>query len=227
MPTIQPRMREDLETFAPERIKRLPVDPVRGMPVPWFVAWVEGKPEFRVADGRKYARAVRENLCWVCGERLGRYRAFVIGPMCTINRISAEPPNHRECAEFSLRACPFLTRPAMERRDTDLADGTPIGDSGCTGGGVMLKHNPGVTVLYIPMTFEVRPDGHGGRLFHLGEPLWSEWWTLARHATPAEAAAGFDLGVTRLRQLAEGNGAAALREFDRLHKRARQLLPGN
>lgn len=26
---------------------------------------------------------------------------FVVGPMCELNRISGEPPSHRECAEFS------------------------------------------------------------------------------------------------------------------------------
>jgi len=26
----------------------LPIDPDRGYPVPWFVAWVNGKPDFRV-----------------------------------------------------------------------------------------------------------------------------------------------------------------------------------
>jgi hypothetical protein len=218
-------MKPDLAAIAPERIKRLPVDPDRGYPVPYFVAWVEGKPEFRVADARKYARAVREKLCWVCGERTGRYCWFTIGPMCIINRISAEPPAHRDCAEFSVRACPFLARPRMERRTGDLADGSPIG-AGTTGGGFALLHNPGATVLYLPMTFDRRPDGHGGHLFHLGEPLEVEWWTEGRRATAAEARAAFDVGAERLKTLAEGNGAAGVREFGRLHARARQLLPG-
>src|SRR5262245_46154058 len=230
----RPRMRPDLEKIAPERINRLPIDPDRGYPVPWFCGWFDpagrqvqdgdGKPEFRAADPRKYARAVREHLCWVCGEVLGRRRAFVIGPMCTINRISAEPPNHWECAIFSMRACPFLTRPGMERRETDLPDGSPIAAGGMMGGQGLL-HNPGVMVLYIPMNYEHRPDGSGGYLFHLGEPLSVEWWTEGREAKPVEAAAAFDLGVKRLRQLAEQEGAAAVREFERLRKRARNLLP--
>jgi len=236
MPTTKAaRMRPELAAIAPERIKRLPVDPERGYPVPWFVTWLDpdgrqvkdgdGKPEFRAADGRKYARAVRENLCWVCGERLGRHRYFVIGPMCLVNRVSAEPPNHKDCAEFSVRACPFLTRPAMERRDTPLADGTPIAEAGCTGGGVMLEHNPGVTVVYLAVDYARKPDGHGGHLFHLGEPFDVQFWTLGRRATAAEALAGFNAGVNRLRDLAEKNGAGALREFQRLEKRARDFLP--
>ena len=37
----------------PSRIAALPVDE-RGYPVPWFVAWIDGKPEFRCADPAKF-----------------------------------------------------------------------------------------------------------------------------------------------------------------------------
>src|SRR5262245_2742625 len=93
----------------PERMRKLPLH--RGYPVPWFVEWIEGVPDFRIMDGRKLVRAVKEKRCWVCGELMGSYLAFTIGPMCAVNRISAEPPSHRECASFSARGCPFLTRP--------------------------------------------------------------------------------------------------------------------
>lgn len=72
----------------PARIQNLPVDPVRKFPVPWFVAWVDGKPEFRAADQRKLVIAIQEKRCWVCGEPLGRFMTFVVGPMCGLNRTS-------------------------------------------------------------------------------------------------------------------------------------------
>src|SRR5215831_18617572 len=99
----------------PRRMKALPVD--RGYPVPWFVEWIDGVPDFRIMDGRKLVRAVRERLCWVCGQPLGSFLAFTVGPMCAVNRISSEPPSHRDCAVFSAKACPFLTRPTMRRRE--------------------------------------------------------------------------------------------------------------
>ena len=77
----------------PLRLRKLPLDP-RGYPVPWFVAWVNGEPEFRAADGRKFAQAVQHKLCWVCGEPLGKWLAFPIGPMCAITRTTAEPPTN-------------------------------------------------------------------------------------------------------------------------------------
>src|SRR2546426_12752289 len=65
-----------LETLPP-RLRKLRVD-ARGYPVPWFVAWIDGPdgpetvPEFRAMDGRKFRAAVKQRLCWVCGEPLGR-----------------------------------------------------------------------------------------------------------------------------------------------------------
>lgn len=46
----------------PARMRDLPIDD-RGYPVPWFVAWVDGKPEFRAMDQEKFIRALREKLC--------------------------------------------------------------------------------------------------------------------------------------------------------------------
>jgi hypothetical protein len=106
----------------PERIAKLPRDD-RGYPVPWFVAWVDGRPDFRVIEGGRIFEALKERRCWVCGEKLGRYLAFVIGPMCAINRITSEPPSHRDCALFAARACPFLTMPRMKRNERAKPEG--------------------------------------------------------------------------------------------------------
>ena len=200
-------MRPELERIAPPRIKRLKVDPDRGYPVPWFVSWIDGKPEFRVMSGAAYEQAVRQKLCWVCGEPLGRFRWFVIGPMCTINRISAEPPNHLECAEFSARACPFLTKPAMTRRENALpCDPTPEN----TVGGFALLHNPGLIALYLAESYERLPDGKGGHLFHLGAAAEVQWWTEGRQATPLEVYDGFRIGAERLKEMAAAEGPGAL-----------------
>jgi len=100
-------IREDLPPL-PSRMQTLKLDH-RGYPVPWFVAWIDGKPDFRVMDGKKMNQAVRFKKCWVCGSPLGRRFTFCIGPMCAINRTIGEPPSHHECVDFSARACPFLS----------------------------------------------------------------------------------------------------------------------
>jgi hypothetical protein len=92
----------------PERMRRLPIDE-RGWLVPWFVAWVDGKPDHRAMDGAKLRDAIKRRLCWNCGQPLGARGAFVLGPMCAVNRTNAEPPNHYECARFAAIACPHLS----------------------------------------------------------------------------------------------------------------------
>src|SRR4051794_7295681 len=93
-------------------------------------------------DAEKLALAHNQKRCWVCGEPLGAFKTFVIGPMCAINRTSAEPPSHRECAEFSARTCPFLTKPRMRRNEKALPE-----ERTCLG--FMIERNPGVTLLWI------------------------------------------------------------------------------
>jgi len=110
----------------PDRMKSLPVH--RGYPVPWFVEWIDGVPEFRAMDFSKWQRAIRDKLCWVCGTPLEKkFVTFVAGPMCGINRTSAEPPCHLICAQWSARNCPFLSKPQMTRRENDLPEGGVVG----------------------------------------------------------------------------------------------------
>lgn len=210
-------MRADIAAIAPERVKRLPVDPERGYPVPWFVAWVDGQPEFRVADADKFRQAVRERRCWVCGEPMGRFVAFVIGPMCSVNRISGDPPSHRECAEFSVRACPFLTKPRMERREGGLPDGV------VDAAGHSLPHNPGVSLVWITRDFRLVDDGKGGKLFGLGEPTAVSWWREGRAASRDECLAAIAFGLPKLAAMADGPGELALLERQRV--KAEAYLP--
>jgi hypothetical protein len=103
----------------PARIMALPRDE-RGYPVPRFVAWLEGgelkkrgqgSPDFRVLYPGAREAAVRRQACWICGEPMGVHQVFAIGPMCSINRTAQEPPSHRECVEWAVKACPFLSQP--------------------------------------------------------------------------------------------------------------------
>lgn len=170
MPTdLRPELPE-----LPDRIKNLPVDK-RGYPVPWFVTWLDeddnpcprgqGRPEFRVVDPEAILSAIRHAKCWVCGEKMGRYKAFTIGPMCAINRISSEPPAHTECAMFSARACPFLTRPHARRRDNALPE--DVSEENVAG--TMIRRNPGVAMVWVTTSFTPFKSGPGV-LFDLGKP---------------------------------------------------------
>jgi hypothetical protein len=184
----------DLTTL-PARMQRLPV--FRGFPVPWFVSTINGEPEFRVMDARKWSRAIAESRCWVCGEKLGHYRVFVIGPMCAVNRVTSEPPNHADCAEWSAKNCPFLSRPQMVRRDA-----TELLEAGARdAAGVGLKRNPGVALLYWTSHYEVfrAQAGNAGRLISLGAPEKVRWFAEGREATRQEVIDSIASGLPKLR----------------------------
>lgn len=177
----------------PPRIESLQVDK-RGYPVPWFVQWVDGEPDFRVVDGDKFTAAIRFERCWICGGALGKYRAFLVGPMCTVNRISSEPPSHRDCAEFAVEACPFLANPEMRRRENGLPEG--VTDSA----GIMITRNPGVTALWITKGYRVFQPGVGqpGYLVEMGSPLEVVWYARGRAATRKEILDAFEAGLPAL-----------------------------
>ena len=76
----------------PDRMKRLPISE-KGFPIPYFAGEDnDGKRDFRLITMEKLQQALDGDRCWVCGERLGKFKAFVIGPMCGINRTISDPP---------------------------------------------------------------------------------------------------------------------------------------
>jgi hypothetical protein len=213
------QLRPDLPPLPP-RMKRLDLDH-RGFPVPWFVAWIDGNPDFRAIDAPKLGRAVRENRCWVCGDVLGQHKAFVIGPMCAINRVISEPPSHRDCAIFSARACPFLSQPRMRRNEKGLPEDC------VEAGGFHLKRNPGAVCVWITRSFRpFRPQhGNDGILFNLGDPIECLWFANGREATRAEVLQSIDSGYPELMAVARKQGTAAVAALERYRIEVMPLLP--
>lgn len=205
----------------PMDMRRLPVDR-RGYPVPWFVAWLdeeqrevpvgEGEPEFRVMRRGAVMDAAHFDRCWVCGGRLGRWRAFVIGPMCMVNRINSEPPSHVQCAEFAARACPFLSRPHAHRREAGMPEG---GEAA----GVLVERNPGVTAVwrfkFARYSFKRVPNGV---LFNLPEPDGVRFYAEGRAATRAEVEESVRTGLPALFEVCETDEERA--EVEALAERA-------
>lgn len=210
----------NLPTVAvPPRLDRRPRDR-HGRIVPWFVAYLDnGEPDHRLAGPDRFRDAVRLNLCILCGEGLGSYKAFCIGPMCTINRVTAEPPAHKDCAEYAPKACPFLLNPNMRRRDK-LPENTVPPD------GIMCPRNPGISVVWTTRRWTKKP---GYQLFDLGEPTEVTWWREGRPATYGEALdsllSGLDVLKTEAANDADPERAQA--SLQQQYERAVNYLPGN
>lgn len=206
----------------PIRIERLPISE-NGYPIPWFAATVPltGKRDLRIADAAKRDLAVKRNLCWVCGEKLGVYKAFVIGPMCVVNRTTSEPPTHLECALFSVAACPFLTKPRMRRNDADLPSDIEEAP------GFSIMRNPGATCIWVCKTYKKfrlsskSPDW----LIQIGEPAQVEWWAEGRPATRTQVETSINSGLPILMDMARQGTDADVKELERRHQEAVLLYP--
>jgi hypothetical protein len=207
----------------PPRMRQLPID-ARGYPVPWFVQWIDGKPDFRVMDRAKWVRAVRFGNCWLCGETIGKRRTFVIGPMCAINRTTSEPACHHDCAEFAVAACPFMVLPRAKRREAHLPDHYQ------QAAGIPFDRNPGAMCLWTTLEFSLfraggKNGGNEGHLIRIGEPSTVEWYAEGREATRDEVLQSIDGGFPLLQALAAQEGQHALAELDSMMAMFSKFLP--
>ena len=86
----------------------------------------------------------------MCGDRLGRFIAFVGGPLWRHN-LYAHPPAHVECAEFSAKVCPFLTIPTAQRRESNKPTYIEMP-------GEQVVENPEVTGILITTDYGMLPQ---------------------------------------------------------------------
>ena len=203
----------------PPRMRSLPISD-KGYPVPAFVEWIDGRPDFRVMRADFRLKCVKHNLCWQCGERLSDRLAFVIGPMCAVNRVSGEPPSHRDCAIFAATACPFLTLPKAQRREANLPT-----EGVSSPGGISIPRNPGVTLVWITDSYKPFKDGAGGWLIRLFRPVECLWFAEGRPATRAEVLASIDSGMPLLADMAAQQGPDAEMELRRCYRSALEVIP--
>lgn len=206
----------------PGRMDRLPRNKA-GYPVPWFVAWIDGQPDFRIIRPGGIQAALRQKLCWTCGVPFQRQedRAFVIGPMCAVNRVSAEPPSHEDCAIYAARNCPFLITPNMRRRERRIPEGAH-----CPAG-ISIPRNPGVALAWVTgyRDWGTRSDGSGGTLFDVGEPKRALWFAEGGPATREQVLASINSGLPILREMAGTEGLSAVAALEEMHERALAYVP--
>lgn len=210
-----PKLRTGLPLL-PDRMAKLPLSP-RGYPVPWFVDFVDGVPDFRIVAHGKFERAHRHGLCWLCGEPLGRYKSFVAGPMCGVNRTSAEPPSHLDCARFAAMACPFLTTPNAKRNERGM-------ENTIEPPGFAIKRNPGVAMVWTTLKYDVFrvPTGY---LVEMGPPEHVLWYCEGRTATRDEVEHSIATGLPGLEAIAKAEGERAEIELEKMVNEFERLVP--
>lgn len=200
----------------PPEIAGLPRDK-RGYPIPAFVEYVKGEPDFRIMKLRHLIRCIKQNVCWICGMKMGKRKWFTIGPMCCINRVSAEPPSHRLCAQFAVKNCPFLARPMAKRNERDMDE------LGAVQAGIGIDRNPGVAAIWETRDYKLFQAGDGW-LFEIGEPKNVSFWREGRTATRTEILESVRTGLPFLQEAAETDGEPGLRALVEQTNRFRALV---
>lgn len=165
----------------PPRMRGLPVDH-RGYPIPWFVARINGKPDFRVIDPLKFGDAIMWKRCWICGELLGRFKTFVFGPASAITRYSSEPPSHPDCARFAAQHCPFCANPSAQHRTKSLPTETVVNE-------LVAPHNPGLFCCWTTQEYECFKHGSNDILIKVNEPVQLDWYARGIKADRTEVLA--------------------------------------
>jgi hypothetical protein len=223
MPIIEP----------PKHMRSLPVDPKRGHPVPYFVAWFKdkeecepgtGEPDYRVIATHQRDQCHQRQQCWLCGQKLGRYHAYVIGPMCAVNRTTSEPASHLDCAQYAVKVCPFLSNPAT--RMMPEAKKLELHHQLVAPAGVMLERNPGVSAIWVSAGQAKTFAAPGGYLFELIEPNSVSWWCKGRPATRAEIVNSINGGLPTLIDMANRETKyGAPQALQKFINRMEKLLP--
>jgi ferredoxin len=192
----------------PGRMHNLPIDD-RGYPIPEFVSNLDGTRDFRVVSLEHLAKCIRDSACWICGQPLETWKVFVIGPLAAIQGTSNEPPSHVECAEFAVRACPFLLLPKAQYRPTDIPNIQKMPGS--------MKRNPGACCLYTVTGYShhKKPDGRG-IIFRYGSAVRVDWYTQGRPAKRSEVLASINASLLAVHREASDQA---------IEKRVAELLP--
>lgn len=178
----------------PKHMRHLPIAR-NGYLVPAFVAEINGEWDFRVIKPGWINLCHNRKLCWLCGEPLGRFRCYAVGPMCAVNLVSSEPPSHVTCATYAALACPFMTKPRMVRNEKDMPEHAKALP------GIPLARNPGVMALWVTDKPNRLLRTGTGFLFKLDPtPVEIQWWTEGREATEEEVLASIHSGLPLLRK---------------------------
>jgi hypothetical protein len=195
----------------PDRMKGLPISD-QGFPLPWFVPFHDGKPEPHLSDPDKFRRAHQYRLCWCCGHPMTRHLAFVLGPMCAISRFSGDPACHKECAEYAVKACPFLANPRAKRNPNlpDEAFKNPD----------MNLRNSGIGMVWVTHTYDFIEGG-----FRIGQPVSVSFWREGQPANRAEVIEALDNALPLVRDDADRIGSHARNDVEANYRKAMELVP--
>lgn len=128
-------------------------------------------------DTKFIYQAIGSGLCAICGQPLGRHKAFVGGPKSVGSMAFAEAPFHRDCAEFGLQVCPYVLT-GHDHQSNKPTDEYIVNN-------MVDPKNPKIFALVIATKFSFI-QSH--KTFLITEQDSVHWWKHGKPATPEEIA---------------------------------------
>ena len=170
----------------PDSMAALPLDG-RGLPVPHFVPWFDGEPDFSRVKPGALEFSHQNNLCWLCNEFLGVSKWFILDDITRcINRTASHLPSHRACAEFAAKNYPCMTQ---------------------------AQH--GCSCLWETNAYRVFTDLEGRITIDIGEASGATFWCDGRKASQEQVLESVRNSIGKLQAEAIGNGPMAMVELVR------------
>ncbi|GAA1370357.1 hypothetical protein [Catellatospora chokoriensis] len=108
-------------TELPAALAARPVEPRRGLPIP-YVSEHDGRVDFAMLNGQRVLDCAQRRLCGQCGTPLDYWIAFVGGPAAYRQRTYSDPPGHPACMRAAVDLCPYLAIERHQRRRSDGGD---------------------------------------------------------------------------------------------------------
>jgi hypothetical protein len=165
------------------RLAARPVDPRRGLPIPYVNEHDDGSVNFAVINGGRVLDCARRHLCGLCGQPHDYWLAFIGGPGGFHQRVFTDPPGHVDCMCAALDRCAYLAVERHRRRGltettaapgfTDMEKAQPVilavTRAYTTG---LVGAPPALLFLPAPWKSATRFDYIDGRLTEIGpEPV--------------------------------------------------------
>jgi len=197
------KTKEELRRIMPERIRMLGHDAI-GNPLLYFAErGANGLMNYRAVRAEAVDRCITHGLCYICGQPLGRNKAFLTGPVGALRQIAIDPPCHRGCAVFAAQACPYFTAPRL-RPDA------------------MLTNN--ACCVWTTRSFTSLPIDNAIH-YHLGKPIEVTWFSQGEPASHEQVLRAMQSALRILLDVARDDSEAAVNAVLQSVARLRQYMP--
>lgn len=158
----------------PSCLNHRPVDPKRGLPVPFVHDTLKGRWDFTLLLSERMHDCIDKQLCGMCGKSLGYWMVFISGPVSAKTHAYSDPPMHEECGLAALALCPHINRVGMRRASNHPLEG--VEGEACPPQPNAIMQRPDLWIMTITRGYTVRVQPNGAVLFIARPHVRAQGW---------------------------------------------------